>query len=136
MAIELNDPALHVGIVTARGELMLDFYTRVLGLEPVGQVNFAGLGVVNKLRCGGSILKLLVLEKPAAAGNPGGGFSAATGIRYLSLGIQNLAAVVADCRSAGAAVMVEPSEIRPGTWVAMLEDPDGNALELMQVDNP
>jgi catechol 2,3-dioxygenase-like lactoylglutathione lyase family enzyme len=134
MALQLSEAALQVGIVTENGKRMLDFYTRVLGFEPVGEIDFPGLGVVNKLRCGDSQLKLLVLGNPSKAHSPGGGFSAATGYRYISLNIANIDAVVEDCKADGCMVAVEVKEIRSGVKAAMIEDPDGNAIEFMQLN--
>jgi len=134
MSLQLIEPALHAGIVTEHGERMLDFYTRILGLEPAGEVHFPGLGVVNKLQCGHSQLKILVLEQPARSHSPGGGFSAATGYRYISLNIRNIDTVVQACEDYGCSMVAEITEIRPGVKAAMLEDPDGNAIEFMQLD--
>lgn len=133
----MNEPsairALDIGIVTAEGERMLDFYTRVLGLEPAGEVSFAGLGVVHKLRWGASQVKLLVLERPAAQRNPGGGFTAASGLRYCCFTVDDIDAVVGSCQQYGCAVIASVRELRPGVRAAMVEDPDGNAIEFMQV---
>lgn len=133
MTLQLSEPALHAGIVTEKGERMLDFYTRVLGLELAGEIHFPGLGMVKKLQCGHSQLKLLILEQPAQSHNPGGGFSAATGYRYLSMNISNIDAVVEVCKHEGCKVVVDVKEIRPGVKVAMIEDPDSNAIEFMQM---
>lgn len=134
MALQLNELALHAGIVTEKGERMLEFYTRVLGLESSGEVHFPGLGVVKKLQCGHSQLKILVLEQPAQSSSPGGGFSAATGYRYLSLNIKNIEAVVEDCKNFGCTIAVDVKEIRTGVSAAMVEDPDGNTIEFMQLE--
>ncbi len=134
MKLQLKEPALHVGLVTDNGERMLDFYTRVLGLKLVAEVGLPDLGVVHKLRCGHSVLKLLVLDQPAASANPGGGFSHATGYRYLCMNIINIDEVVHACREDGRVISVEIKEIRSGVKAAMIEDPDNNAIELMQMD--
>jgi len=132
--LQLNEPALHAGVVTDNGERMLDFYTRVLGLKSVGEVSFPELGTVHKLRCGHSLLKLLVLDQPATSKNPKCGFSSATGYRYLCMSIMNLYDVVDACRKDGCDIPVGVKEIRPGVKAAMIEDPDNNAIELMQMD--
>ncbi|WP_019528274.1 VOC family protein [Dasania marina] len=134
MTLKLSDPALHVGIVTENGERMLDFYNRVFGLESVGEIPFPGLGVVHKLQCGNSQIKLLVLESPAQSHNPGGGFSSATGYRYLSFNIANIDAVVEACDKDCCQIVVAVKELRPGVKAAMVQDPDGNTIEFMQMD--
>lgn len=132
MAVRLSRPALDLGVVTADGGPMLAFYRDLLGFESEGETPFPGLGRVLRLRCGESRVKLLVLERPPRAEAPGGGFSAATGYRYCTLHVANLDEIVRACRDADHAVPVAPRQLRPGVRVAMLEDPDGNTVELME----
>ena len=47
--------------------------------------------------------------------------------------MSNLEALAAACEEAGYKVAVSPREIRPGIKIAMIEDPDGNWLELVDV---
>ena len=131
MPAELTVPALDLGVVTADAERSLAFYRDTLGLVPDGEIPFPGLGVLHRLRCGQSTVKILALADPPAGRAPGGGFSAATGFRYCSLHVGNLDALVAACRERGYAIAVEIRPLRPGVRVAMVEDPDGNAIELM-----
>jgi catechol 2,3-dioxygenase-like lactoylglutathione lyase family enzyme len=131
MRAELAVPALDLGVVTADAERTLAFYRDTLGLVPDGELPFPGLGVLHRLRCGQSTLKILALERAPEACAPRGGFSAATGFRYCTLHVANLDAVVAACRERGYAVPVDVRPLRPGVRVAMVEDPDGNAVELM-----
>ena len=131
MRAELTIPALDLGVVTADAERSLAFYRDTLGLVPDGEVTFPGLGVLHRLRCGHSTVKLLALERAPAARAPRGGFSASTGFRYCTLHVANLDAVVGACRERGYAIPVDARPLRPGVRVAMVEDPDGNTLELI-----
>jgi len=131
MHAELTVPALDLGVVTADAERLLAFYRDLLGFTADGAIPFPGIGVLHRLRCGQSAVKILALDRPPAARAPGGGFSAATGFRYCTLHVANLDAVVAACRERGHAIPVEVRPLRPGVRVAMVEDPDGNAIELM-----
>jgi catechol 2,3-dioxygenase-like lactoylglutathione lyase family enzyme len=131
MRAELSVPALDLGVVTADAERLLAFYRDTLGLVPDGDVPFPGLGVLHRLRCGQSTVKVLALERTPEASAPRGGFSAATGFRYCTLHVANLDAVVAACRERGYAIPVDLRRLRPGVRVAMVEDPDGNTVELM-----
>jgi len=131
MPAELTIPALDLGVVTADAERALAFYRDTLGLVPDGEIPFPGLGILHRLRCGQSTVKLLALERPPGARAPQGGFSAATGFRYCTLHLANLDAVVAACREGGYAIAVATRPLRPGVRVAMVEDPDGNTIELM-----
>lgn len=132
--MNLVDDGFSMGIVTSNGERMLDFYTGTLGFASTGTVSFAGMGTVHKLAHGRCQIKVLVLDSDPQAANPGGGFSAATGFRYCSFQVTEIEALAAQCQAAGSQVIVAPSEIRPGVKAAVVEDPDGNTLEFMQID--
>ena len=129
--MKLSRPALDLGIVTDDATRALAFWRDTLGLEPDGELPFPGIGVVHRLRCGESAVKVLALEEPAAARAPGGGFTAATGLRYCTLHVANLDAIVAACRTRGYAVPVAVRPLRAGLRVAMVEDADGNTVELI-----
>jgi catechol 2,3-dioxygenase-like lactoylglutathione lyase family enzyme len=131
MALKLARQGLDLGVVTTNGARMLAFYRDLLGLAVDAELRFPGVGIVHRLRCGESFVKLLVADPAPAQRAPGGGFTAASGFRYCTLAIENLDEVIAACRAAGARIAVEPRPLRPGTRAAMIEDPDGNAIELL-----
>lgn len=133
MPVELTKPSLDVGLVTADGEAALRFYRDLLGLPEDGEVKFPGLGLVKRLRCGQSTLRILILEKAPPHKASTAGFASQSGLRYLTLTVANLDAVVADVQAAGYPVPVPPRELRPGVRVAQIEDGQGTAIELMQV---
>jgi catechol 2,3-dioxygenase-like lactoylglutathione lyase family enzyme len=134
MAAILTKPALDVGLVTAEGEKALAFYRDLLGFPPDGEVPFPGLGVVKRFRCGESIFRILVLEKPPAAEASTAGFATQSGLRYITLTVANLDELVEAARAAGYKVPVAPRELRPGVRVAQIEDGLGTAIELMQTE--
>lgn len=133
MSVQLQKNALDLGIVTCNETAMWAFYCEVLGLPPAGDVVLAGVGRVRKLQCGDSVIKMFVPSKPPAESASRGGYAAASGYRYCSLTVRNLDEIVGACRDAGHRVAVPPVELRPGTFVAMVEDPDGNTIELFEV---
>ena len=53
-------------------------------------------------------------------------------MRYWTISVSNLEAMVEACRTAGAPVVVEPREARPGIRIAIVLDPDGNSVEFLQ----
>lgn len=132
MAIELDKPVLDAGIVTADGEAALRFYRDVLGLPEDEGISFPGLGLIKRLRVGASVLRIVILEQPPAHFASTDGFASQTGLRYLTLSVKNLQEVVADVQSAGYPVPTPPRELRPGVWVAQIEDGLGTTIELMQ----
>ena len=133
MPVQLTKPVLDAGLVTADGEAALRFYRDLLGLPEDGEVRLPGLGLVKRLRCGQSTLRILILEQPPAQRASTAGFASQSGLRYLTLTVANLDAVVAEVQAAGFPVPVPPRELRPGVRVAQIEDGLGTAIELMQV---
>ena len=79
-----------------------------------------------------SQIKILALEEPPKHENVTGDFTTSSGFRYCSLNLNNLKEVVDSCVSADVQVVNDPMEIRPKVWVAIIKDPDGNLIELMQ----
>ena len=135
MKVKLSKEALDVGLVSYNGTSMLGFYSQILGFEKIGEVPFPGLGVVNKFKCGLSQIKILVLENPPKNENARGDFTISSGYRYCTLNVRNLLDIVEDCTNNNHIVQTAPREIREGVTVAIIEDPDGNLIELMQDNN-
>jgi predicted enzyme related to lactoylglutathione lyase len=89
---------------------------------------------MHRLRVGESILKIVQLDKQPAADGVPGGIPAATGIRYFTLHISNLQNVIDGFDQGGYKIVVPIKTIRSGVSIAIVEDPDGNWLELLQTD--
>ena len=47
--------------------------------------------------------------------------------------VRDAEAAAAQAEEAGRKIVVAPREIRPGIKISMIEDPDGNWVELLQV---
>jgi catechol 2,3-dioxygenase-like lactoylglutathione lyase family enzyme len=62
---------------------------------------------------------------------PPGGIAGATGYRYFTMHVENLAVITQECRDAGARVLVDCAEVRPGVTISMVADPDGNWVEFV-----
>jgi catechol 2,3-dioxygenase-like lactoylglutathione lyase family enzyme len=124
-------PALDVGLVTANAPALIEFYVRVAGLERLDPLEIPGIGTIHKLRCGQSLLRIMVPTKPPQA-DDSASFSARAGIRYLTLEVVDIGLAVEAVRDSGGRVDLEPFELRPGRFVAQVADPDGNMIELGQ----
>jgi glyoxylase I family protein len=141
MALELdpNKAAVDLGISIRNSESTLAFYCGLLGLQHVLDMpmpgGVAGGGVMHRVQAGATTLKFVKLDNVPAMNVPGGP-GKATGIRYLTIWVRNLHAAVESCRAAGHVIAMEPSVIRPGVTITMIEDPDGNWVELLQNDAP
>ncbi|MDX1385542.1 MAG: VOC family protein, partial [Thermoanaerobaculia bacterium] len=72
------------------------------------------------------------LDNAPAADAPPGGIAGAHGYRYWTISVSNLDELAAACEAAGYKLAITPREIRPGIKIAMIEDPDGNWVELLE----
>ena len=131
MSVELTKDSIDLGIVVQDAEASLRFYRDVLGLEDQGEMPMPG-GTMHRLLCGTSLIKLVSLSKAPGASAPPGGIAGATGYRYWTISVSNLDEVTASAEKAGRKVVISPREIRPGLKISMIEDPDGNWVELLQ----
>ena len=122
--------ALDVGNVSGNAEAVLAFYREVLGFDTQPHVEIPGVGIIHKLGCGESVLRVFTPEKEPVPDTVPGDFASRAGFRYLSLEVRDVRAVVEAARAAGAQVLIEPFELRPGRTVSQVCDPDGNVVEL------
>lgn len=135
MPVHLAKSAIDLGIVVRDGERSLAFYCGVLGLEHVGDIPMpiGGAGTMHRVQCGDSLLKLVCFDStPANAA--GGGIPGALGYRYVTMIVSNLAEVVQACVDADVPVAVPISQVREGVRIAIVEDPDGNWVEFVEMD--
>lgn len=133
MGIDIAKDSVDLGIVVRDGEAALRFYRDTLGLEHVADTPMrGGNGTMHRLMCGTSLIKVIEYPQAPEAANPVGGIPVASGYRYWTITVSNLDDVVGECEATGYKVAVPPREIRPGTRIAMIEDPDGNWVELLE----
>ena len=132
MPIAITKDSIDLGLITKDAAALITFYRDTLGLEQEGEMQMPGGGHMTRLKCGTTTLKIVVNgREPKAVAAPGG-IRGATGFRYFTISVSNLAAVTQECEAAGYKVPVPPTEIRPGVSISMIEDPDGNWVELLQ----
>ena len=134
MGRAIAKPGLDLGIVTNNGDAMLEFYRDVVGLEFEATMKMEALGIarMDRLRCNDSVLKLVTTTSDVPAGVDGG-LEGCTGMRYFTITVDDIEAAVADCEAAGSPVAWPLVEARPGVTIAMVEDPDGNWVEFIQM---
>ncbi|KRO40440.1 MAG: hypothetical protein ABR63_04560 [SAR86 cluster bacterium BACL1 MAG-120920-bin57] len=130
--INFTSDAIDIGIVTVNDLEMLNFYQEVLGLKKEMEIPFPGLGTVNKLSFGSGYIKILVLDDKPKNINPTGNFSTSNGIRYITINLSNLDHILESCAANNINIINAGTIIRPGVTVAIIQDPDGNLIELMQ----
>src|SRR4026208_2076660 len=123
---------VEVGIVVKDLDAATEFYGAVLGLEYIGDLALPG-GNMKRFLHGDAVIKLLQFDEvPQLANPPSGPLGGATGLRYVTVQVDRVAESVERCLAAGRAVPIPTFEFHPGVPVAMVEDPEGNWVELMQ----
>jgi glyoxylase I family protein len=132
MDLQLTKDSIDLGIVVRDLDAALGFYRDVLGFEPAGELDLPGGAHMHRLRCGTSVIKLLAYDPVPEASNPPGAIHKASGCRYWTISVADVAAVTAACEAAGVKVKVPPTEAVPGTTIAIVADPDGNWVEFLQ----
>ena len=134
MSIDIKKTSIDLGIVCDDIDAMLTFYGETLGLPLEGTIPMPGGGQMNRFKVGDSVIKIIELDpKPEGQAAPGG-IRGATGYRYWTITCSNLAACVERAEAAGAKIVVAAKEVRPGITIAIIADPDGNWVELLQED--
>ena len=133
MPVSIAKESIDLGLVTDNLDAMTAFYQDTLGLELEGVLDMPGGVTMTRLRCGTTTIKLMRPKRAPESSNPPGGLGGGKGIRYFTITVDNLEEAVADCTRAGCKVPVSVREVRPGVRIAMIEDPDGNWVELLQM---
>ncbi len=134
MPIVIAKESIDLGLVTNNIDAMTAFYQDILGLELEAVLDMPGGATMTRLQCGTTIIKLVHPENVPQPSNPPHGIIGGTGIRYFTIHVDNLEDAVAHCERQDCPVPVSIREVRPGIRIAMIEDPDGNWVELLQTD--
>jgi catechol 2,3-dioxygenase-like lactoylglutathione lyase family enzyme len=132
MGVALTKDSIDLGIVVKDADAALRFYRDTLGFKDQGTMPMPGGGTMYRLLCGSSLIKLVALAQAPAATAAPGGIQGGTGYRYWTISVSNLDDTASACASAGYKLAIKPREIRPGIRIAMIEDPDGNWVELLE----
>jgi len=125
-------PHIDIGIVVRDIDACLPFYRDVLGLKPIFDFDLPGGSHMWQLAVGECVVKLVTHAETPAAANPLGGSRGGTGLRYWTMGVDDIDAAVATCAEAGAPIPLPVTQLMPGIRIAMIEDPEGNVVELLE----
>ncbi len=135
MTVALAKSAIDLGIVVRDGERSMAFYCGLLGFEHVADIPMpiGGGGTMHRVQCGDTLLKLVAFDQtPPPAG--AGGIQGALGYRYLTMIVSNLDEIMSACDAADVPTAVPVSQIRPGVRIGIVEDPDGNLVEFVEMN--
>ncbi len=121
--------SLDLGILVSDIKASLNFYQHMLGLEFVG-ITPVWFGTMHRLRFGTSDFKLI--EPKTVPPKGAVGLEKQVGFRYVTFVIKNLTELCAELKGKGIEFALPETEIRPGTRIAMVKDPDGNIVEFVE----
>ncbi len=125
--------AVDIGVLVENLERSLAFYRDTLGLPVVGENRTAviGQGQMMQLRHGASRIKLVQLDETPTQRSPAR-VASALGYRYITLIVEDIAAVMAQIEQGETAIVEPIRQIGSGALIAMVKDPDGNIVEFVQ----
>ena len=121
--------SLDLGIIVSDIKASLNFYQTILGLEFVG-ITPVWFGTMHRLRFGTSDFKLI--QPNTVPGRGAVGVEKQLGFRYVTFVVKNLSELCGELKGKGIEFTVPEKEVRPGTRIAMVKDPDGNIVEFVE----
>ncbi len=132
MGLETQKSSIDIGIIVKDIDAMMKFYGEILGLDLEATIPMPGGGTMNRFKVGDSIIKLIALDPAPSAEAEPGGIRAASGYRYWTIHVPSLEEIIGKVEAGGGKVVVPIREIREGVSIALIEDPDGNWVALLQ----
>ncbi|MGD0276431.1 MAG: VOC family protein [Syntrophales bacterium] len=121
--------SMDLGVIVSDIRASLNFYQNILGLEFVG-ITPLWFGTMHRLRFGTSDFKLIEPKSIPPLGIIG--LENQLGFRYVTFVIENLSQLCSELKKEGIEFALPETEIRPGVYIAMVKDPDGNIVEFVE----
>jgi catechol 2,3-dioxygenase-like lactoylglutathione lyase family enzyme len=129
MLLKPAKDSVDLGIFVSDIKKSLAFYQGLLGLEKTEELQ-TGFGTLHRLKVGTSDIKLMDPKKVPPAGVIG--LEKQLGFRYITFVIKGLTELCAALKDKGVEFTIPETQIRPGTRIAMVKDPDGNIIEFVE----
>jgi catechol 2,3-dioxygenase-like lactoylglutathione lyase family enzyme len=129
MLLKPAKDSVDIGIFVGDINKSLDFYNGLLGLEKIEELQ-TGFGTLHRLRFGTTDVKLMDPKKVPPVGAIG--LEKQLGFRYITFVIRDLSDLCAALKDKGVEFTIPETQIRPGTRIAMVKDPDGNIIEFVE----
>ena len=121
--------SMDFGVLVSDIDASLHFYRDILGLKYIETLPVR-FGTLYRLRFGTSDFKLVEPKNmPPKAAN---GLENQLGFRYVTFVVKNLSELCAELKEKEIEFEVPEKELRPGTRIAMVKDPDGNTVEFVE----
>jgi catechol 2,3-dioxygenase-like lactoylglutathione lyase family enzyme len=121
--------SLDIGVIVSDIGASLAFYRDILGLQFIGSVP-VWFGTMHRLRFGTSDFKLI---EPTAVPPPGAlGLENQLGFRYVTFVVKDLSNLCVELQRKGIEFTLPETQMRPGSRIAMVKDPDGNIVEFVE----
>jgi catechol 2,3-dioxygenase-like lactoylglutathione lyase family enzyme len=130
--MELVNNYVEVGLTVSDLERSLAFYRDLLGFQPVAEVPLGWGGTLHILRHGDAVVKLGTHDATPSAKNPPGGPQGGVGLRWITFWVRDVVGLVGAISSAGYDVPGPVNADYPEVKFAMVADPDGNWIELVE----
>jgi predicted enzyme related to lactoylglutathione lyase len=108
--VSLAKDSIDLGIIVDDAEVALKFYKDTLGFEydSIGQMDMGPRGVMHRLLCGTSLIKVRQIPDASAPKAEKGGPNGATGNRYWTISVSNMDAMAKQATDAGYAIPMGP----------------------------
>lgn len=121
---------VEIAVVARNLDDSVRFYADTLGLPHVGDMELPN-GLMKRFLYGDTVIKIIGFETPPELSGPGGMMAGVTGFRYVTFAVDDVAGTQKRFEDAGYNVAVPAFEFRPGLFIAIVEDPDGNWVEFV-----
>ena len=131
VGVKLTKDSIDLGIVVSDITRALAFYRGYLGLPYERSMPMSKTTTLHFLKAGTTAIKLWEVTEPPGAAGTTWPLEAQLGMRYITLTVSNLDDVLAEAPSE-VKVVLPATQLMPGVRIAMLADPDGNAVELLE----
>lgn len=127
----MSEVRLEAGIVTGDVGGLVRFYCEALGFSVERELSFSQ-GEVYRLVRDAAQLKLFQPNDPREPAPPLSTWHERVGWAYTALHVSDVSSEVARVKAHGGTVLTDVTNHRPGAWYALVTDPEGNVLELLQ----
>ncbi len=118
-----------IGLVSADRSLV-EFFARVFDLDELDPIP-GPTRTVYRLQLPNAFLKVMVPTDTPSRPEMIEPFFAVGGLRYLTMWVEDVDAVVARAVAHGGVVTTQPFQWRPKVRLAAFTDPDGNTIEVV-----